>query len=215
MQDDAIRQRPKLFGSQGGKYRRNKLFFWCGALTTAIATSGCGGGTVTSVSHSDSSNLANSLTANAKSKCTSMLGQSIEGAVISETTFLPASGNIPEHCQLVGKMPQELNFKMKLPTQWNDGTVFIGGGGFDGHIDGIPQSPSILERGYSTISTNFGHESDTPFGSGSFALDNQMLNEYADLAVPRVLGSAKAVMRSFYGEQKTANSKMVYDMPLP
>lgn len=112
-----------------------------------------------------------------------MLGQSIEGAVISEATFLPASGNIPEHCQLVGKMPQELNFKMKLPTQWNGGTVFIGGGGFDGHIDGIPQSPSILERGYSTISTNFGHESDTPFSSGSFALDNQMLNEYADFSV--------------------------------
>jgi feruloyl esterase len=106
-------------------------------------------------------------------------------------------------------MPQELNFKLNLPVEWNNGTVFIGGGGFDGNVNGDAYSPDILERGYSTISTNHGHDG-TP-DQGNFALNNEMLNEYAELAVPRVLAPAKAIMRMFYGDQMVAKSKMVYE----
>ena len=194
--------------------QRKKLLLLFGAFTTALMTTGCGGGNSsndTIAPKIDTGNSVGAVIADVQNKCASLLGQSIEGAVISHASFKPASGDIPDHCEILGQMPQELNFKMKLPARWNEGTVFIGGGGFDGNVNGDMYSPKILERGYTTISTNHGHEASASFAEGEFALDNEKLNEYAHLAVPRVLQPARAVMRIMYGEQKTASSKIVYE----
>jgi feruloyl esterase len=95
--------------------------------------------------------------------------------------------------------------------------VFRGGGGYDGYLDlgyisdpvvSPVGSPDLASRGYATIATNHGHGMSA--SDGSFALDTEMLSEYAYLAVPRVLSPAKAILRARYGDV-FANTKMVYE----
>ena len=165
------------------------------ALSLAAAISGCGGG--------DSAPPAPPAPqATAESQCAAFLGRSFEGATVTRATLVPASTAAPEYCIVRGEMPQDLDFDVRMPTDWNHRTVFRGGGGFDGYLDlgyisdpitSPIGSPDLATRGYATIATNHGHG--MALSDGSFALDTEMLAEYAYLAVPRVLAPAKAILR--------------------
>jgi hypothetical protein len=150
--------------------------------------------------------------ASARSLCESYLGRSIEGAVITAANLVAATAAEPEHCKVKGEMPQDLDFEVRLPTAWNKRTVFIGGGGFDGSITGDPGqphlSPGMAQGGYATIATNHGHTGGIV--DGSFALNTQMLADYAYLSVPRVLASATAILKERYGND-FVGTKMVYE----
>lgn len=145
-------------------------------------------------------------------RCQRYLGRSYEGATITRAELLPAEGTAPETCVVRGEMPQDLDFELRMPTRWNRRTVFIGGGGFAGSIgkrfDSAPAVPSSTLE-YATIATNHGHnEIATP--GASFALNAQMLEDYAHLAVPRVLAPARAILRAQYGKALDT-AKMVYE----
>ena len=170
------------------------------ALAAAVLT-GCGG----------SGDNGDTPAASAQSLCNAFLGRSIEGAVVTKADLVATAGNVPEHCLVRGEMAQDLDFEMRLPSDWNKRTVFTGGGGFDGGITSpeIALSPDLAPRGYATISTNHGHNADVTPGA-TFALDPQMLADYAYLAVPRVLGPAKAILRERYGSDFNG-TKMVYE----
>lgn len=175
-------------------------------LVTAAVLAGCGG------SDGDSEPATPAPQASAQSLCNAYLGRSIEGAVVTRADLVAGTADAPEYCLIRGEMPQDLDFELRLPTAWNKRTVFLGGGGFDGIIfDASAQqySPGMRQAGYATISTNHGHNADTTPGA-TFALDPQMLAEYASLAVPRVLGPAKAILRERYGSD-FAGTKMVYE----
>ncbi|QQX89241.1 tannase/feruloyl esterase family alpha/beta hydrolase (plasmid) [Cupriavidus necator] len=212
-------QRQQVPQYKGG--RRAAVFFGTmSALAIASSLAACGG--------SDSSDSASSSTppphtatptASAESKCQAMLNMQFGEATITKSTFVQASGALPERCVVVGHMPKDLSFEMNLPTVWNERQVFSGGGGFDGLIPPDPRvdiSPNLKERGYVTIASNHGHTSAgnaTSIGGidAEFALDQDMLNDYAFLSVPRVIGPARAVMTYVYGEQKVASSKSIYE----
>lgn len=174
-------------------------------LAVAVAlVSGCGGS-------DDAAPPVPTPQASAESLCNGYLGRTFEGAVVTKATLVAATADLPEHCQVRGEMSQDLDFEVRMPTDWNKRSLFLGGGGFAGSItattDGL--SPDVEKRGYVMISTNHGHnESVTP--GASFALDPQMLDEYAYLAVPRVLGPAKAILRERYGDA-FSGTKMVYE----
>lgn len=178
------------------------------ALTLAAAAvlAGCGGGN----DHSDPP--ATAPQADAQTLCKAYLGRSIEGATITQAELVASSANAPEYCLVKGEMPQDLDFELRLPTPWNQRTVFLGGGGFDGAISnatGQQFSPGMTESGYATISTNHGHNASVTPGA-SFALDPQMLADYAYLSVPRVMAPAKAILRERYGNTFTG-TKIVYE----
>jgi len=186
----------------------NTSFYVTAAATLGVAVSlvGCGGGGGTAPAAPEPPQVS------AEKRCKDFLGRSIEGAVITRASFVPTTGNIPEHCLVLGEMPQDLDFEVRLPTQWNRRTVFLGGGGFDGTIrtpSYVGQSPGLDMNGYATIATNHGHNSNVTSGA-TFALDVQMLAEYGYLAVPRVLTPAKAIIRERYGDA-ILGTKMVYE----
>lgn len=170
-------------------------------LVTTLSLAGCGGG----------SSAPSAPVQSAEAACTQLQGQTFEGAIVTKAQFSPTAGTMPENCLIRGEMPQDLAFEVRMPTVWNHRTVFMGGGGFDGVITSSAYSPGVAERGYATIATNHGHTAVPPFGDGSFALNTEMLNEYAYLAVPRVLAPAKAIMRSHLGSAEVASAKMVYE----
>lgn len=145
----------------------------------------------------------------AEAACNELLNQEFEGARITRATLAPARGNVPESCVIRGEMPKELAFEVRMPTTWNHRVLFMGGGGFDGAIYQSAYSPGVAESGYATIATNHGHDGEK-HPQGSFALDPQLLQDYADGAVPKVLASAKAILRKRYGDS-ISNSKFVYE----
>lgn len=172
-----------------------------GTFLAAAALAGCGGG-------GDSPSPQSPEQASAASLCASFLGRTIEGAVITRALLEPATDHVPEQCVVRGEMPQDLDFEVRLPTSWNKRTIFLGGGGFDGSIstESASHSPDIWSRGYATIGTNHGHNSP----GADFALNPQMLEDYAYLAVPKVLAAAKAILQERYGNDFTG-TKMVYE----
>lgn len=170
-------------------------------LTIGLSLSGCGGG----------SSTPSSLARSAEAACMQLQGQTFEGATVTKAQFFPTAGSVPENCLVRGEMPQDLAFEVRMPTVWNHRTVFMGGGGFDGVITASAYSPGVAEQGYATIATNHGHTAVPPFGDGSFALNTEMLNDYAYLAVPRVLAPAKAIMKAHLGSAEVASAKMVYE----
>jgi feruloyl esterase len=145
----------------------------------------------------------------AEAACKELQGQTFEGAVVAKAQFFPTAGAVPENCLVRGEMPKDLAFEVRIPTAWNHRTVFMGGGGFDGVITASASSPGVAERGYATIATNHGHTGSSL--EGSFALDADMLNDYAYLAVARVLPAAKAIMKARLGSAEVAGAKMVYE----
>jgi len=178
------------------------------ALIAANALVACGGGN----GGSSSDVAVPQPVANALSKCTGLVGQAIEGAVVTRADLIAASGSVPERCSVLAEMPQDLRFEVNMPTTWTDRTVFMGGGGFDGSIydptnPNGSNSPNIIERGYVTIATNHGHTA----GGATFALNAEMLNEYAYLAVPRVLPAAQKIMRLHYGDARVTRAKTIFE----
>jgi len=174
---------------------------WVVAIS-AVFLGACGDG-------DDAPPVAATPAATAQALCNGFLGRSFEGAVVTAAKLVPTASGIPEHCVVRGEMPQDLDFEVRMPTTWNKRTVFAGGGGFDGSIATQAQSPGVPQGGYALIATNHGHNADLAPG-GTFALDTQMLAEYAYLAVPRVLASAKALLRERYGSDFNA-AKLVYE----
>jgi pimeloyl-ACP methyl ester carboxylesterase len=185
--------------------------------TIGLATllGGCGGdGTLAPVAAASTSTPQPQPQASAENQCNAFLGRSFEGATVTRAALVPASATVPEYCIVLGEMSQDLDFEVRMPTDWNHRTVFTGGGGFDGVIADpgfflTPFSPGLPNRGYATIATNHGHNEDTKPGA-TFALDAEMLTEYAYLAVPRVLAPAKAILRARYGDS-FASAKLVYE----
>ena len=192
------------------------------ALVLAAATAGCGGGdssTPTLIAPTAPTAPAAPVEpvppeapqASAESRCNGFAGQTFGDATVAKATFVPTAGNVPEYCFIHGKMPKDLEFQLRMPSDWNRRTVFMGSGGFAGVIPN-PQreglTPHMPGRGYATIGSNHGHNGDPQ--NGSFALDEQLLNDYAYQAVPKVLGPAKAIMRARYGDA-FLDTKMIYE----
>lgn len=171
-------------------------------LSLAAALSGCGG--------NDSAPPETPPQASAQALCDAFVGRSVAGAIVTKATLVAASGHVPEQCVVRGEMPQDLDFEVRLPTNWNKRTVFLGGGGFDGAVttEMTAHSPGTWSRGYATIATNHGHTGSG--GDATFALNPQMLEDYAYLAVPKVMAAAKAILGERYGND-FAGTKMVYE----
>lgn len=132
----------------------------------------------------------------------------------SETLYQPPE-LLPEHCLFrgsfgsrvgVGGRRYELQFELRMPTDWNGRFLFEGGGDLDG-VDWPAYgslfgrlTPPALARGFAVVRTNSGHMS--PTGSSTdatFALDQQARIDYGFNALDRVTLEAKKIVGIYYG----------------
>ncbi|WP_161988100.1 tannase/feruloyl esterase family alpha/beta hydrolase [Variovorax guangxiensis] len=104
---------------------------------------------------------------------------------------------MPDYCKVTARIAPKLNFEMRLPTNWNGKLHYSGGGGFNGSIP--PVDASSLSLGYVDVSSDSGHT-----GSGidaSFAVNDPVaLENFAQLSVPTVATTAKAITTTAYGQ---------------
>lgn len=135
--------------------------------------------------------------------CSGLVGQSIAGASISAAAMVavaPASGPVPatpDYCKVTARILPKLNFEMRLPTNWNGKLHYSGGGGFDGSIP--PVNASSLSLGYVDVSSDSGHTGSA--FDASFAVNDPVaLENFAQLSVPTVATTAKAITTIAYGQ---------------
>lgn len=125
-------------------------------------------------------------------------------------TITPA---MPAHCRLIGEVApattgaEAIRFQVNLPARWNGRSVQYGGGGFNGVlINGLALVPGALydaaaplARGYATVGTDSGHQNKPNQPPMTFALNEEMLVNFAHAAYPKVRNVSVELMKKAYG----------------
>jgi feruloyl esterase len=137
--------------------------------------------------------------------CSALASKSFGSEVkIESATLVPATAQVPEHCDLRGTIWPEARFAVKLPANWNNRFYMVGGGGFAGQLSLGPMNVG-LQKGYATATTDTGHDAQKE-PLGTFAerrpdnphADRKKL-DYAHLAVHNTAVLAKQIIQTYYG----------------
>jgi hypothetical protein len=123
----------------------------------------------------------------------------------------------PEYCRVLGAIEpvdpsaQPIQFQLNLPTAWNGKAVQYGGGGFNGVLisglaplrDAALGDPLPITRGYATFGSDSGHQAAAFPASepGAFALNDEMLANFAFASYKKVKHVAADLMRAFYARE--------------
>jgi len=135
-----------------------------------------------------------------QSLCSALGGQvfvTSEGnATVTSAQLVGARNNEPEYCNVQGTMPPALRFEIKLPTNWNQRLLYVGGGGFDG---AIPQPPGYqLQQNYATVASDGGHTANG--NDENWALNVEQLNDFAHRSVHKTLNAARLIIQQRYNQ---------------
>ena len=140
-----------------------------------------------------------------REKCASLTALSLGAEVkIESASFIAATSQAPEHCDVRGVILPEAKFAVKLPTAWNQRFYMVGGGGYAGQLSLGPMNVG-LQKGYATATTDTGHDA-AKEPLGTFAerrADNPNADrkklDYAYLAVHNTAVLAKQIINAYYG----------------
>jgi feruloyl esterase len=129
---------------------------------------------------------------------------------------------LPEHCRIQGKInervgvndqPYAINFRMRLPTEWNGRFFFQGSGGTNGGLDEAVGTlyfahrdaplTTALHLGYAVVSQDSGHDNginddDILNGEHTFGFDPQARIDYGYNSLDEVTQAAKALIETYY-----------------
>ena len=129
--------------------------------------------------------------------CVGLLNLSLKDTRITSARVVPASGLVPEHCEVLGGVETLILFEVALPTQtWNGRFFFAGGGGYNGNI---PDLSHALARGYAATGTDTGHRGEH-WDASALLNDPQAQLNYAHRGAHLVTALAKRVVEAYYGE---------------
>ena len=149
-----------------------------------------------------------------KASVTSAVLTPASAATVDSGAFVPA---LPQFCKVSGTIAsrdpaaQSIHFQLNLPTTWNGKALQYGGGGFNGVLvtglaplrDAAPDDPLPIARGYATFGQDSGHQASAfPAGEpGTFALNDEMLENFAFASYKKVKDVAVDIMNAYYARQ--------------
>lgn len=138
---------------------------------------------------------AHALTA---AQCAALTTLAVPATTISGAVLIAASGGLPEYCRVTGRVDTEINFELRLPSNWNGKFYHQGGGGF---VGSIPPAGPGLSRGYAAIATDTGHQgAGVAALDGAWALNNpQRQLNFGHRAVHVVTVAGKQIVAAAYG----------------
>ncbi|MDG2177054.1 MAG: tannase/feruloyl esterase family alpha/beta hydrolase [Gammaproteobacteria bacterium] len=119
---------------------------------------------------------------------------------------------LPAHCHVDGAIDRRIGvnnkeyyigFALNLPADWNGRFMFQGGGGLNGVIaeplgDDAVGSLTGLDQGFAVVTTDTGHQAQSPFDGSFFADQEASLNFYYK-ANPKVAEVVKPLISNYYG----------------
>ncbi len=154
-------------------------------------------------------------------KCAGLIGQN--GVTSAKIDVASPAGRgtpaLPEHCEALGKLNDRtgangqhysIQFRLRLPAQWNGKFFFQGGGGSNGSIGNAAgdlqgrQPQNALGLGYAVVSQDSGHENATNNdpqrnGTTTFGFDDQARLDFGYNSYEAVTKAAKALIQAYYG----------------
>jgi hypothetical protein len=141
--------------------------------------------------------------------CAALANLKIDDTNLLSTAEVPASGNLPAHCRVLGYVRPAINFEIKLPVQgWNGKFYMVGCGGRCGSLDtdarGFTNAMNFgLRRNYAVSTSDAGHWGSSTADS-RWAMNNPVAQmDYAVRSVPETARITKVMVKAFYGtEQK-------------
>jgi len=167
----------------------------------------------------------------ARSSCAQLSGVNIpaasiglptSGGLVTATELVGPSGSPPtvvgEYCKVLAVIRPidpsafDIRFQLNLPTNWNTKAMMFGGGGYDGSIPaatgnvflGPVDKPVPLGQGYATFAGDSGHQANAAgVRDGSFALNDEALNNFAVEALKKTRDAAMFVAIKRYGQSPT------------
>ncbi|MDP9323343.1 MAG: tannase/feruloyl esterase family alpha/beta hydrolase [Acidobacteriota bacterium] len=145
--------------------------------------------------------LADALQEKPRTTCAALLSLTGFELSVSTATLVPASGGVPEHCQVLGQIPPEIGFEVRLPSLWNGHLFMFGNGGYAGEALDAPgraaMARSALTLGFAVAQTNTGHDGAVE-PLGTFAATPQKFLDYAYRSVHVTVMSAKKILQTYY-----------------
>jgi feruloyl esterase len=136
---------------------------------------------------------------------------------VTSATLVASANGVPEYCQISGNVTTHgegvgkgsAGVQISLPSNWNGKFLFMGGGGFDGVIFGIP-NPADLIKGYAMAGTDSGHMTNPaetePSNDASWSVislgvpDKIKLADYFYRSRHDVVVATKELIKSYYGD---------------
>ncbi len=156
--------------------------------------------------------------------CAALLGHTVAAsaiglpsgaASITTATLEAPTATTPAFCKLLGSIAprdasaQLIHFQLNLPNEWNGKGLQYGGGGMNGVLinglaplrDAAPGDPLPIARGYATWGTDSGHQNASYAASepGAFALNDEMLENFAYASYKKVRDVAVHLAQRYYG----------------
>ena len=121
---------------------------------------------------------------------------------IESAVTVPADGDTPEYCRVMGQILPEIRFEVALPSVWNRRFLMTGNGGFAGDTLESPQRVLLrsiaMRRGFAAAVTNTGHDArDEPLAT--FAVNRQKLLDYAFRSLHVTAEAGKRITEAYYG----------------
>ncbi|GJD47884.1 Mono(2-hydroxyethyl) terephthalate hydrolase [Methylobacterium crusticola] len=141
-------------------------------------------------------------------ECGGLAGLKIEAVNLLSAVEVPAAGDLPAHCRVLGYVRPAVNFEVRLPLAgWNGKFYETGCGGFCGTL--ASDAPGFtnamnhgLRRGYAVSTMDSGH-----WGTGSAdgrwaASDLVARMDWGQRAVTETARASKVLIRAFYGRDQ-------------
>jgi len=94
--------------------------------------------------------------------CSSLSKSTVQDYTILSAADFEATGDVPEHCRLLGVLPPAIVFEVVLAAEWNGGIVMRENGGYAGNSPDNPGRIRAAERTvadeFVSVYTNTGHD---------------------------------------------------------
>lgn len=138
--------------------------------------------------------------------CAGLANLKIENTNLLSAVEVPASGDLPAFCRVLGYVRPAINFEIRLPLQdWNGKFYMAGCGGLCGSIvTDRPGSPINLglRRNYTVSTSDSGHWGSSP-ADARWAMNNPVaVMDYAQRSVPETARVTKAIIKAFYSSEQ-------------
>ena len=140
----------------------------------------------------------------AAAECGALAAMKIEAVNLLSAAAVPAAGDLPAYCRVLGFIRPAINFEVRLPlADWNGKFYEAGCGGFCGALDadrpGVFNSITYAgRRNYAVAAMDSGHWGASTV-DGRWALDNPVAKaDWAWRAVTETARVGKALVQAFY-----------------
>ena len=141
--------------------------------------------------------------------CAALAGQKIDDVNLLSAVEVPAAGDLPAYCRVLGFVRPAINFEIRLPVQnWNGKFYMAGCGGFCGKL--LSDTPGFsnamnhgLRRNYAVSTMDSGHWG-TSVVDGRWAQDNPVARmDWGQRAVTETARVSKATLKAYYGREQS------------